>query len=301
MEIKIIELLENGFESAKLDFKERMYPNNGTPELLKDILAMANSNYPGTKYIVMGVKDKLGENRIITGISQEQIVDSASYQQFIINNIEPDVDFNLHYINYQNKKIAIIEIENSNNKPYFIKKQYKNLNQGLCLIRKGSTNSIAMRADFDKIYEKKTGEFEIRILDTHLRAVKPEDGTALLDISLRNLTANPVTIVAGRLFIKDYQHNVKSKHVVYGFESEMGADFRIEIRPKSEMTGDLHLGFGSTDCLRLNLDQYGYTDERFVFDLHFRDSYDNEYQTSIDDGLVFAKGAFLWKVAHKSQ
>lgn len=66
-------------------------------------------------------------------------------------------------------------------------------------------------------------EFEIKIIGEHLRAIKPEDGTALLDISLRNLSTNPVTIVSGILIVKDYQNKVRSKHVVYGFESEMGA------------------------------------------------------------------------------
>lgn len=301
MILKIIELIETGFESAKLDFKEKMYPKNGTPELLKDILAMSNSNHPGKKYIIMGVKDRIGEKRVISGILPEQIVDAASYQQFILNNIEPDVDIDLHYFDYQNKKLAVIEIEDTSNKPYFIKKKYKDLNQGLCLIRKGSTNSIASRADFDNFYERKIGIFETRILDNHLRATRAEDGTALLDISFRNLTSNPVTIVAGRLLIKDIHNKIKSRHTVYGFEQEMGADFRITVPPKQEFTGDLHLGFGSNDCFLLNLDRYGYTDERFIFELQFVDSYENEYHTSINDGFVFAKGEFLWKVALKHQ
>lgn len=62
---------------------------------------------------------------------------------------------------------------------------------------------------------------------------------------------------------------MRSKQVVYGFESEMGADFSIEIQPKRELIGELHVGFGSTDCLKLNLDKYGYTDERFILKMNF--------------------------------
>lgn len=247
----------------------------------------------------MGVKDDLINGRNITGIAKEQIVDSSNYQQFILNNIEPDLDFNLHYIDYKNKQIAIIEISNSFDKPYMTKKQYKNLNQGLILIRKGSTNSLATRADIDRIYQEKTGQFEIKILDNHIRAIRPQDGTALIDVSLRNLTSNPITIVSGILHTKDTNNRVITSHPAYGFESEMGADFRLEIPPKKEFTGDLHIGFGSNDCLRLNLDQFGYTNESFIFDLKFEDSYGNKYQTSIKDGFIFARGDFLWKVALK--
>ncbi|AUD13093.1 hypothetical protein CW734_04600 [Planococcus sp. MB-3u-03] len=103
MEEIITDLIENGIESSSLDFKEKMYPKSGTPDLLKDILAMANSNYLGKRYIIMGVKDRVGEERIISGISQDEVIDAASYQQFILNNIEPDIHFDLNYIDFQNK------------------------------------------------------------------------------------------------------------------------------------------------------------------------------------------------------
>ncbi|MBB6218107.1 hypothetical protein HNQ80_004247 [Anaerosolibacter carboniphilus] len=61
----------------------------------------------------------------------------------------------------------------------------------------------------------------------------------------------------------------------------------------------MFVGFESLDCLRLNLDEYGTTDERFIFKLIFMDTYDNEYVAVIEDGFVFAKGTVLWKVQEK--
>lgn len=145
-------------------------------------------------------------------------------------------------------------MDNTKDKPYLIKKKSAGVYEGLCLIRKGSTNSIANRVDFDKIYQQKDGQFELRILENRLRAVRPKDGTALLDISIRNLTSNPVTIIAGRLIITDSDKKERAYLTVYGFEKEKGADFRMEIAPKREFSGDLHLGFGSNNCLLIGLD-----------------------------------------------
>lgn len=300
MEEEIKYLIENAIESSCLDFKEKMYPKKGTTDLLKDILAMANSSHPGKKYIVMGIKDSIGGDRVVTGVSPDQIIDSASYQQFILNNIEPDLDLDLYYTDYQDKKIAVLILDNTIDKPYLTKKKSAGVYEGLCLIRKGSTNSIANRADFDKIYQQKDGQFELRILENRLRAVRPKDGTALLDISIRNLTSNPVTIIAGRLIIIDSDKKERAYLTVYGLEKEMGADFRMEIAPKREFSGDLHLGFGSNDCFRLGLDQYGYTNELFEFILQFRDSCENEYTVSVKNATVFARGEFLRKVGKKS-
>ena len=301
MEDEIKHLIENAIESSDLDFKEKMYPKKGTPDLLKDILAMANSSHLGKKYIVMGIKDNVGGDRVVTGISSDQIIDSASYQQFILNNIEPDLDLNLYYIDYQDKKIAVLILDNTKDKPYLIKKKGIGIYEGLCLIRKGSTNSIANRADLDKIYQQKDGQFEIRILDNRLRAIRPKAGTALLDISIRNLTSNPVTFIAGRLLIIDSNYNERTCLTVFGFEKEVGTDFKLEIPPKREFVGEVHLGFGSNDSLLLNLDEYGYTQGRFEFVLQFRDSYENEYNTSINNATVFARGEFLWKIAKESK
>ena len=76
------------------------YPKKGTTDLLKDVLVMANSSQLGKKYIVMGIKDNVGGERVVTGVYLDQIIDSASYQQFVLNNIEPDLDLDLYYTDY---------------------------------------------------------------------------------------------------------------------------------------------------------------------------------------------------------
>ena len=298
MEKELHDLIENGYESNFLDFKTKMYPSKGKPDLLKDILAMANSNYLGKKYIIMGIQDDGVGGKKTCGINPEEKVDSSNYQQFILNNIEPDLNFDLYYINYLGKELAIIEIGSSSDKPYIIKKDFPGIKQGLCLVRKGSTNAVANRADFDSFYSEKSGGFVPKILRNCLRAI---DGTALLDVSLRNLSPDPVTIISGILLIKDAKNTIKSTHHVYGFEKEVGADFRFEIPAKREFTGDLYLGFESSDCLRLNLDDSGYTDEQFIFVLQLKDSIGKEYEVISPNSTVYAKGECLWKIKTQNQ
>lgn len=63
----------------------------------------------------------------------------------------------------------------------------------------------------------------------------------------------------------------------------------------------IFVGFESSDCLRLNLDEYGTTEERFILELLLTDTYNNEYCCRIDDGWIFADGKFLWKVQLKTK
>ncbi|MBT2728566.1 ATP-binding protein [Bacillus sp. ISL-75] len=118
----VINLIESGYECEYIDFKAKHYPAKGATDLLKDIMAMANSQHQGSKFIIMGVKDDLIEGRSIEGINKNDQVDPSTYQEFILNNIEPDIDMNIYYLNYQDKIIGVIEIQNTMDRPYMIKK-----------------------------------------------------------------------------------------------------------------------------------------------------------------------------------
>jgi hypothetical protein len=290
---KIKNLLEDGYECDYLDFKLKQYPAKLNPNFIKDVMAMANSNYEGDKFIVIGVNDE-GE---FIGIEENEVfVDSAIYQDIILNYVEPDITIDYFKYNYEGKLLGILKIAScNNNKPYLIKKEITSLRIGSCIIRKGSQNTPANRNDFDKFYYNK-GKFEVSILSSILRAVNDNEGLAYLQVSIRNCTSLPVTILGGTLYVLDTKNTTLSKHSVYGLGIYIGADFTLSLSPMSEKVGDLCLGFTSTDCLRLGLDQYGTTDNEFIFKLVLFDSLKNEYIVEKENGNIFAKGEFLWKV-----
>jgi hypothetical protein len=290
----IANLIETGYECEYLDFKAKHYAAKGTPDLLKDIMAMANAQYQGSKYIIMGIKDDPGDSRRIEGINIFDQVDSSTYQEFILNNIEPDINLDVYYIDYRDKKIGVIEITNTTDRPYMLKKKIGLLNEGYCLVRKGSQHSIAKRRDFDRFYLE-SNRLEIRLLESCLFATNDKEGIATLHVSFRNLSNNPITILDGGLIIKR-NNTVLSQHRMYGLDKPIGADFTLEIPPKREINGNLCLGFTSTDCLRLGLDEYGVTDEKFFFEFTAFDTTNNTYNATSEEGTVIANGDFLWKV-----
>ncbi|TDK59500.1 ATP-binding protein [Bacillus salipaludis] len=294
----IIDLIENGYECEYLDFKAKQYSAKGTPNLLKDIMAMANAQHEGSKFIIMGVKDDLVEGRGIEGLNKNDKVDSSTYQEFVLNNIEPDISLDVYYLNYQDKNIGVIEIQNTVDRPYMIKKKNGPLNEGFCLVRRGSQQSVAKRSDFDRFYLE-SNRLEIRILDECLYATNDREGVATLHVSFRNLSNNPITLLDGGLLVRK-EGNVISQHGMYGLNKVIGADFTLEIPPKRELNGHLCLGFSSTDCLKLGLDEYGITDEKFKFELIVFDTTNNKYISECEEATIIAKGDFLWKIRQKA-
>ena len=293
MDQLLLEELLTKNESEKLDFKATLYRREHYEALLKDILGMANANVLGSRYIIMGVKQYITGESDIIGLLGEAI-DSSTFQQLVFENIEPSLHIELHYLKFQEKQLAVLEIVTPEEQPYMLKKQYGKLHKGTCYVRKGATNGYALRSDFDRLYKKQP--FEIRILHPMLRAVDPDCGCASLECSFRNLTEFPVTIYRGFLEVNGHE-GMRSRHFLSGYERDIpGADYRLYLAPKTEITGDFQFDFTSSDCLRIGLNTDGYIEEALQFTLTLVDTTHTEYSITIDDCRVFAKGDYLWKV-----
>ncbi len=295
-------LIKNGYECEFLDFKKVQYQRENFQNLIIDVMSMANSSYSGDKYIIIGIKDKTDGSREIFSIPRDDFLDSSVYQNLISDNIEPELNIEYFPLTFENEMLGVIKIHSSNNdKPYILKKQYKTLNVGLCKIRKGSTNTYAMRRDFDNFYSLKE-HFEVRLMKNSLFAIYDEEGCAVTTVTIRNLTKKPIVINWGLLSIESKGGELLSEHRVYGFDKKIiGADFNLSLAPMEEKLGELYVSFGSTDCLRLGIDEHGYTDKRFTFKLTLADTYDNEYSCYIGNCMIIVKGSFLWKVQLKSK
>ncbi|NGP58567.1 ATP-binding protein [Paenibacillus thiaminolyticus] len=291
---KIVELIEFGYECDYLDFKERQYHKDKSMDLLMDIMAMANSRHYGDKFIIIGVKER-PEGKEIKGIDPKEFIDSSTYVQLVLNNIEPEIQFDYFKYEYKGAVLGVFKICKTENKPYMMRKKFDRLNEGYCLIRKGSTNTVAKRSDFDYMYLNK-GQFEIRFLEQALHAVHDAEGCASIEIVLANTTELPITIIGGTLYIRNDYGKELSRHHVYGLDEFIGADFKLSLPPRSEVVGHLMVGFESSDSLRLSIDEYGICAEKYMFELLLVDARMKRYTATIREAEVFAKGDFLWKV-----
>ena len=94
MQDKIKQLIEYESENSKLDFKMEQYQLGKNPkknEFLKDMVAFANHLSDDDKFIIIGIKDLDGINKEVFEI--ENPIDDANYQQFVLDNIEPKINF----------------------------------------------------------------------------------------------------------------------------------------------------------------------------------------------------------------
>jgi hypothetical protein len=155
-ELSELILFEN--ENVRLDFKRDEYTKEKYSSFLKDVISMANASTPEIRYIIIGLKPKSIEDRGIVGLKNE-ITDAATFQQLVIQNIEPELIIDYFVYSLENNKFGIFKISSCDNPPYLMKKDYGNgenkLLKGEGFIRKGAHQTRLIRADYDKYFQNK--------------------------------------------------------------------------------------------------------------------------------------------------
>lgn len=142
---KLINLIKKQ-ENTKLDFKQTLdlAIESGRKELAKDISAIANSR-GGRGYIVIGVEDK---SKRLVGIEEGNSFTEEQIQQIISSRCEPPIPISFEILDIDKKKIGVITIYDSNQKPYQLREN------GAFYIRRGSTTDTMRKEELISAFEE---------------------------------------------------------------------------------------------------------------------------------------------------
>ena len=141
----LFEQLLHQEEGIELDFKREQYPFEKAPadvksELLKDILAFANTPRRSSAYILIGVEEVKGGRSKVVGV--ETHLDDAKLQQFVNSKTQPPVDFAYFPFRTEGFEVGIIEIP-VQERPIYLKKMFGKLGENIVYIRRGSSTMTA--------------------------------------------------------------------------------------------------------------------------------------------------------------
>lgn len=303
---ELLDFINNTEENDHVDYKRDIYIKQKKIDFIVDVLAMANSEYIGDKFIVTGVNDIPGQPREIVGI--DYIEDQERYQSIVDEYIEPRVNISYEIIDYNELKVGVFIISKENlDKPYMIKKQLQgngnHLKEGDCFIRRNSRNCKAVRRDFDEMYHKKRS---IRIqLNCGVIAIRPIHNAnelgpqyhASVDVDIFNYGEASTVFKWGYVNIfNSNREYICSSRIVGADYKHMGADFMLKVSNNDQFNGGLWLNFESKDCVKLGLNEYGEPQDAFICKVILQDTEDNEYQSNEAEYCINAKGDILHKV-----
>lgn len=203
----LLEKLIDEEESEWLDFKRDQYPfakatEQLKSELLKDIIAFANSWRKRVAYILIGVEEVKGGRSQIVGISKHLL--NRNLQQFVNNMTNRPVDFSYRQYEYEGKEIGIIEIS-VQQRPIFLKKNYGKVVKNNVYYRLKDTTAVA---DPDEIAR-------MRVSDISDIRKQPELDIQFAELKNRQLLGTELSLDSTHVVLKSIP-NFKDK----GFKLE---------------------------------------------------------------------------------
>ena len=150
---QILENLLHQPEGPALDFKQAQYPfananDTEKSELLKDILALANSWRLTTAYILIGVQEVRGGRSEVLGVKGH--LDDAILHQFVNSKTQRPVQFSHQQFLAGGVEIDVIQIP-VQDRPIFLTKRFGKLQANEVKVRDGSSTRNATPDEIAKM------------------------------------------------------------------------------------------------------------------------------------------------------
>lgn len=145
MNNSLLERLLYEEEGPALDLKRDQYPfktasNEQKSELLKDILAFANSWRREDAFLLIGVEDVKGGRSNVVGLTEH--LDDASLQEFVNKKTQKPITFSYEPFDTTNGQIGVIRIA-VQQRPIFLKNDFGKLKRNVVYVRRGSSTDEA--------------------------------------------------------------------------------------------------------------------------------------------------------------
>jgi hypothetical protein len=188
------------FESANsaLAFREQAYAPSDAARFLSDVLALANAEVEGPRFLFVGVRDVAGSERTFPGVDAEAMTEMRrTLPALLARSVEPPFKIALRSLKIKDAAIAMLCLSECSNAPYLLRKSVAGLPAGIGWLRRGTRQAQLTRADLQRLFACRVGAepaaADVRVL------FAGEPPSADLELPVLDLAGLPSALVAGRL------------------------------------------------------------------------------------------------------
>ena len=148
------------FESANsaLAFRERAYAADEAALLLQDLLALANADVEGPRFLFVGVHDSTDGSRVLSGLSADAMARlKRTVPALVSGAVEPPFKIVIRALKVQQAKIGLVCLSECHNPPYLLAKDVAGLPAGIGWVRRGTRQLPLLRADLERMFASRLG------------------------------------------------------------------------------------------------------------------------------------------------
>jgi hypothetical protein len=152
----LLEIARTATPGAGVQFRKEKYGSDGVCSFLRDVLALANAEVDGARYIIIGADFDSKGRKTTHSIDAEDFSGNPSYQSLANEHIEPPIRIGYKPVSIDGKRIGVFEIGDTQDRPYMMRIDYsEKLRRGDAYVR-GKSNTMKMgRRQLSELFQKK--------------------------------------------------------------------------------------------------------------------------------------------------
>lgn len=153
-EMQLEDLVRHENAHSGLAFCELAAGKSSGADLVRQILGLANATFTGPRYLVLGVRDVVGGDRNIVGLTEAGLMEAKKFvRRLTAGAIEPALQLAIEALHINGKTIGLISVEDCKDPPYLLEMDLsKSLHVGRGWMRRGTELLPLRRADLQQMF-----------------------------------------------------------------------------------------------------------------------------------------------------
>jgi hypothetical protein len=183
---------------SALAFRERAYGPADAAEFLKDALALANAEVKGPRFLFVGVRDVVGDERAFPGIGAEALAEMRrALPATLARAVEPPFKLALRALAVRGVTLAMLTFSACDNAPFLLRRAAAGLPAGIGWLRRGTKQLQLTRADLERLFAQRLARPHVPI-DLRI-AFAGDPPSEELELPVLDAAELPSTVAANRL------------------------------------------------------------------------------------------------------
>lgn len=156
---RLAKIVRSATPSCRIQFRRNKYGKNGVRDFLRDLVAIANADVDGSRYIVVGVGFDKDGHKHYNGVEREDFSGKPPYLALAREFIEPPIRLKYESIIDDDNRVGVFEIGDCQDRPYMMRKDFsETLRRGDAYQRTGDRAVKMNRRQLQQLFERKFRE-----------------------------------------------------------------------------------------------------------------------------------------------
>lgn len=156
---RLAKIVQSATPSRRIQFRRNRYGKSGVRDFLRDLMAIANADVDGSRYIIVGAGFDDGGRKHFDGVEREDFSGKPSYLALAREFIEPPIRLRYESVIVDDNRVGVFEIGDCQDRPFMMRKDFsETLRRGDAYVRTGERAVKMNRQQLQELFEKKFRE-----------------------------------------------------------------------------------------------------------------------------------------------